>query len=223
VATFVLVHGAWGGGWEWREVARRLQRDGHEVSRVTLTGLGERSHLLTPDVDLDLHVQDVVAHLEFDDLRDVILVGHSYGGMVVTGAAERAPDRIAQLVYVDAFVPQDGESVLDLVPGAWASEWRAAARDGAVPPPEDPSYPPWYIARARPHPLAAFEKPLRIEGRSSGIPRSYVRCLRSVVPLEPIAERIAGWPRSDIDTAHDAQVDDPQRLAELLSRAAAAT
>src|SRR5581483_12288456 len=116
----------WGGGWEWREVARALEAKGHAVSRVTLTGLGERSHLLSPAVDLDTHVQDVVAHLELDDLRDVVLVGHSYGGMVVTGAADRVPERIARLVYVDAFVPNDGESLFDLLPPSFVSQLRAA-------------------------------------------------------------------------------------------------
>lgn len=219
MATFVIVHGGWGGGWEWRDVARLLQQESHDVSRVTLTGLGERSHLLSPAVNLDTHVEDVVRHLEFDDLSDVVLVGHSYGGMVVTGAADRVPERIAKLVYVDAFTPNDGESLFDLLPAEFVSHLRDSARDGAVPPPgDDPKYPAWYLERVRPHPLAAFEQPLRVDGRAPSIPRSFIRCLQSDIPLD--LTRVADWPTSEIDTHHDAQVYDPDGLARLLSRAA---
>lgn len=109
--SYVLVHGAWGGSWDWKEIDRRLRADGHDVYRPSLTGLGERVHLATPDTDLTTHINDVVNAILFEDLHDVILMGHSYGGMVVTGVAEKIPDRIKAMVYVDAFVPEDGESL----------------------------------------------------------------------------------------------------------------
>jgi pimeloyl-ACP methyl ester carboxylesterase len=223
MATVVIVHGAFGGGWEWREVARLLQGEGHEVIRTTLTGLGERSHLATATVDLDTHVKDVVQQLEFDDLRDVVLVGHSYGGMVVTGAADRVPERIARIVYVDAFVPRDGESLFDLAGPDVTGFLRGSAVDGLVPPPGGtPSqYPAWYVERSRPHPLACFEQPIRLEGRAEAIPRSYVRCLQSDVPLDRCVTRAreAGWAMAEIDTHHDAQVAEPAELARLLTAA----
>jgi pimeloyl-ACP methyl ester carboxylesterase len=223
MATFVIVHGAFGGGWEWREVARLLQAEGHEVVRPTLTGLGARSHLATATVDLEAHVEDVVQHLEFDDLRDVVLVGHSYGGMVVTGAADRVPERIERIVYVDAFVPQDGESVFDLAGPEVTGFLRGSAVDGLVPPPGDTpaQYPAWYVERSRPHPLACFEKPIRLEGRGEAIPRSYVKCLQSDVPLDRSVARAreAGWAMAEIDTHHDPQVADPAEVARLLDAA----
>jgi len=223
MATFTIVHGGWGGGWEWRDVEMLLRARGHGVTRPTLTGLGERAHLLSPSVDLDTHVEDVVRHLEFEGLQDVVLCGHSYGGMVVTGVADRVPARITQLVYVDGFVPREGESLLDLLPAEWVSMVRDSATDGRVPPPgEDPAYPPWYVERVRHHPLAAFEQPLRLSGRGDAIPRSYIRCLQSDAPLASSIERArsAGWTMLEIAAQHDAQVDDPVGLAELLSAAA---
>src|SRR5690349_6349785 len=116
MATFVLVHGAWHGGWCWRKLSPLLAAQGHEVFAPTLTGLGERSHLAGPEVGLAVHVQDVASLLEFEDLREVILVGHSYGGMVLAGVAGRAAERLSQLVYLDAYVPRHGQSMVDLVP-----------------------------------------------------------------------------------------------------------
>jgi pimeloyl-ACP methyl ester carboxylesterase len=224
VAVFVIVHGGWGGGWEWKEVGRLLAERGHHVSRVTLTGLGERSHLFSSAVDLDTHVEDVVQHLAFEDLRDVVLVGHSYGGMVVTGVADHLPERIGRLVYVDGFVPVDGDSLLDLLPGDFADALHGSAVDGRVPPPgDDPGYPRWYIDRVAGHPLAAFEQPLRLEGRAQPIPTTYIRCTESDVPLDSSIERAqaAGWTVRELATRHDAQVFDPVGLTVLLSDAAA--
>ncbi|MGH7860970.1 MAG: alpha/beta fold hydrolase, partial [Candidatus Dormibacteraceae bacterium] len=114
MATFVIVHGAWGGAWSWnRFIVPLLREAGHDARAVTRTGLGERSHLASPDVDLDTHVQDVVNVLFYEDLREVVLVGHSYGGMVITGVADRCPERLSRLVYLDAAVPSDGMSISD--------------------------------------------------------------------------------------------------------------
>jgi pimeloyl-ACP methyl ester carboxylesterase len=226
MATLVIVHGGWGGGWEWRDVERLLRADGHEVSRVTLTGLGERAHLLSTSVNLDTHVEDVVRHIQAEDLHGVILVGHSYGGMVVTGVADRVPERIAGLVYVDAFVPRDGESLLDLLPDDFAGHVRASAVDGRVPPPgEDPRYPRWYLDRVGDHPLAAFEQPLRRDRHDNGVAATYIKCTESDVPLDSSVDRAktAGWTMRELATGHDAQVFDPDGLAELLRAAAAAS
>jgi pimeloyl-ACP methyl ester carboxylesterase len=224
VAVFVIVHGGWGGGWEWKEVDRLLRERGHDVSRVTLTGLGERSHLFSPAVDLDTHVQDVVEHLTFDDLDDVALVGHSYGGMVVTGVADRVPERIGRLVYVDAFVPVDGESLFDLLPGGFVDGLRGLAVDGRVPPPaDDTAHPRWCLDRVSDHPLAAFEQALRLASRRPAIPTTYIRCTESDIPLDSSIERAAaaGWTMRELATGHDAQVFDPVGLTALLSDAAA--
>ena len=107
MTTFVLIHGAWHGGWCWKKVSPILREAGHETYSPTLTGLGERSHLLSRDIDLNCHIQDVVNVLEYKGLKDVVLVGHSYAGMVITGVADRCPERLAQLVYLDAFAPQN--------------------------------------------------------------------------------------------------------------------
>ena len=116
MANFVLVHGAWVGGWCWRSNAQALRRAGHEVYTPTLTGLGERSHLLSPSINLDTHVTDILNVFQHEELSDVVLVGHSYGGMVVTGVADVLPDNIKSLVYLDAFVPENGQSLLSLLP-----------------------------------------------------------------------------------------------------------
>src|SRR3954452_4236427 len=110
-ATFVLVHGAWHGGWCWKRLTPLLRAAGHEVVVPTLTGLGERSHLLTPEVGLDTHIRDITAVLKYEDLHNVVLIGHSYGGMVIAGVAEEVPERIAQLVYLDAFLPDNGKAL----------------------------------------------------------------------------------------------------------------
>src|SRR3954452_9415811 len=114
--TYVLVHGAWGGGWQWAPVAERLRAQGHRVFTPTQTGLGERKHLLSRDITIDTFVEDIVNMLEAEDLRDVVLVGHSFGGISITGAADRVPDRIRHLVYLDALIVQGGQSVFDGMP-----------------------------------------------------------------------------------------------------------
>src|SRR5262249_51762833 len=144
MATYVLVHGGGHGGWCYQRVARILREAGHEGSAPTLAGLGERSHLLRPDVDLDMHIRDVTAVLHYEDLRDVILVGHSYGGMVITGAADRASDRVGRLVYLDAANPANGESLVDVSgPGILSTRPAGEVGDGVelvlLPSKTDPS------------------------------------------------------------------------------------
>lgn len=226
MASFVIVHGGFGGGWEWRAVEECLREQGHDVTRPTLSGLGERSRVAA-DADLDTHIEDVVQHLYFERLADVVLVGQSYGGMVVTGVADRVPESIAALVYVDAFVPRDGESLFDLVPPEMAAFFRGSAVDGAVPPPSGApaGYPDWYIERGRPHPLACFDQAIALTNDAQTIPTTYIKCTRSDIPLDSSVARAreAGWTMREIDTHHDAQIADPGGLAELLSAAAAAS
>src|ERR1700757_751905 len=114
--TFVLVHGAWAGSVVWRQLEPRLRGAGHEVYAPTLTGIGERKHLLSRDIDLDTHIEDVIGVIDEEDLSDIVLVGHSYGGMVITGVADRVPEKVASLVYLDAFVPESGQSLLNVLP-----------------------------------------------------------------------------------------------------------
>ena len=115
MATFLIAHGAWSGGWAWKKIRRRLGARGHQVFTPTYTGLGERAHLARREFGLDTHIQDVLGVLEYEDLSDVVLLGHSYGGMVATGVADRAPQRLRRLAYLDAFAPRDGQALLDLV------------------------------------------------------------------------------------------------------------
>ncbi len=223
MATFVLVHGGWGGGWEWREVERLLRTQGHEATRLTLTGLGERTHLSSPAVTLATHVEDVVRHFEFEGLTDAVLCGQSYGGMVVTGAAERIPDRLRCVVYIDAFVPYDGESLFDLLPPNWTSMLRSSVVDGIVPVPFSfdetaAKYGAWYAERTVGMPVGAFEQAVEVGGRSETVRRCYIRCVDDDAPVEASAERAraAGWDYRELAASHDAQVDDPAGLAELL-------
>lgn len=229
MATFVIAHGAWGGGWAWMKVRPLLRAAGHDVFTPTYTGLGERAHLLSPEVDLDTHVRDVLGVLACEDLRDVVLVGHSYGGMVATGVAAQAADRVGSLVYVDAFAPHDGECLLDLTePGARERFETLAAAEGFgwLAPASGPSHPHRPGPdRRHPHPLACFRQPLRYDPAAlAGIPRTYVRCTEPAMPgLERSAERArteAGWRYVEMATDHNPQFTEPEALTAILLEAA---
>lgn len=165
MATFVLVHGGWSGAHGWRAVRRLLTAGGHEVSTPSLTGIGERVHLVSPQVDLTTHVQDVVNHLLFEDIRDVVMVGYSYGGAVVTASLSHVADRIRELVYLDAFVPADGDTVAGLS-GRDRSPVIGLGDDWLVPPLDrhydDPAEAAWQVARRVPHPLRCFTEAVRL-------------------------------------------------------------
>ena len=222
MATYVTVHGAWDGAWFWRPVARHLQAAGHEAFTATLTGSGERAHLARRDVDLATHVEDVVNVLRYEDLRGVILVGHSYGGMVITGVAERAPERLAKLVYLDAFVPQDGQALADLFPPevvAWLEERARTLGDGWRVPPDPPD-----ADRRTDFPLAALRQPLAVrDPQAARLPRAYVACAESRgVPLFAHFEaaearaRAEGWDVRELPTGHVPMQTMPRELAGLL-------
>ena len=239
MATYVLVHGGAHGGWCYRYVAAILRDAGHEVYTPTLTGLGERAHLLGPDIDLDTHITDVVAVLRYEDLRDVILVGHSYGGMVITGVADRATDRVGHLVYLDAATPADGQSLAELAaPLMNAARARARVVDGVElvlypgtePMPNygvtDPEAIAWMAERLTPHPFRCFEQPLRLANEAAvrKIPETQIVCTSTLATRDPARmepARAAGrlW---DIDTGHDLMITAPEKVAELLLRVAQA-
>jgi pimeloyl-ACP methyl ester carboxylesterase len=206
MATIVIVPAAFHGGWRWKEVRAALQAAGHEVYALTLTGLGERSHLATPEIGLDTHTQDVVNVLEYEDLRDVVLIGQSYSGMVLTAVADRAADRLARLIYVDAFLPRDGECLLDLFSAATRAAWEERARqdgEGWRVPPWSP--PDW---RSSPQPLKTVQQPLRLTGPGSRtVPGAYVHCTvkAGVDDLARSADRARerGWPVYELATGHN--------------------
>src|SRR4029453_13164243 len=174
MATFVLVHGAWHGGWCWKRVAALLRQAGHEVFAPTLTGLGERAHLMSAAIDLHTHIQDILNVLQWEELSDVVLCGHSYGGMVISGVADRVPERIPSLVYVDAFVPRDGQSLVDQMSPEGTNRMREGARtagDGWRIPPisaarfnDAPENQEWVDRQSVPHPLRTFEEKIRLTG-----------------------------------------------------------
>jgi pimeloyl-ACP methyl ester carboxylesterase len=231
MATFVLVHGAWHGGWCWKKVAPLLRAVGHDVYTPTLTGLGERVHLASPDICLTTHIQDVVNVLAYEDLREVILVGHSYGGMVITGVADHLPERLAHLVYLDAFVPRDGECLLDLFPETARKDTLARARregDGWRSPPQHEEQPfgvtapadcAWVSGKLTPHPVKSWTEPVRRANPVAlALPRTFIECTATGW-FRSFAERArseAGWTYRELPTGHDAMVTMPQELADRL-------
>lgn len=236
MATFVLVHGGWHGGWCWQRVAPLLRAAGHAVWAPTLTGLADRAHALTRDTGLATHVADVARLLAFEELTGVVLVGHSYGGMVTTGVAAAAPDRLAALVYLDAMVPADGQSVFDLLPparGAFLREQANARGDGwRVPPPspaalgiDDGTEARWLAGKLTDHPLRAFQEPSAQPGPAPDLPRTYVHCTDGpIVPsFAPFAARFRhdpGWAYHELATGHDAMLSEPRAVADRLLAAA---
>lgn len=231
--TFVLVHGVWHGGWCWSRVAEPLRARGHRVTTPTHTGLGERSHLLSKAITMDTFVEDIVNHLVFENLHDVILVGHSFGGAPITGAADRVPERIAKLIYLDGAVMEDGETWFGLLPPEIAADRKrqAAEATGGVSLPvapaasfgvTDPNDAAFLEGRLTPHPLATFSTPLRLANPAgNNLPAHYIRCTDpEYVPakLGLGRARDKGWPVSELETGHDAMVIAPQATADLLER-----
>lgn len=222
--TFVIVHGAWGGGWDWRAVDSLLTRRGHKVVRVTLTGLGERHHLASPNVGLYTHIDDVVNRILWDDMRDVILLGHSYGGMVITGVADRVPNRIKRLIYLDAMLPDSGESVMLLQSAdtGRANFIRSLTRG-------DYTVPVWVqdttvIPRDVPMSLRTFTDTLRlVNPRRLQVPSSYILTYEPQVtpdPFQRFADRAAarGWTVHKMQADHIPERTNPTALVALLER-----
>jgi pimeloyl-ACP methyl ester carboxylesterase len=228
-ATFLVCHGAWSAGWAWKKMHPLMAAAGHRLVTPTYTGLGEREHLADPSNDLETHIQDILAVIKYEDLRDIVLIGHSYGGMVATGVADHARDRIAQLIYLDAFVPRDGQSLFDLLPPEAVRHMRENAKAGdgwRVPPnptPPDTSDADlkWIAERRLPQSIKCFEMPLPLSGAGTAMPRSYIYCTRTSAadPFQRFAERAqseAGWRYFEIDASHSPHVTAPGTLAALL-------
>ena len=221
--TIVIVHGAWGGSWAFRQVDDLLVARGYRVYRPSLTGQGERSHLASPDVGLSTHVQDVVNTILFEDLHDVILVGHSYGGMVITGVADRVPDRIKRLIYVDAFLPEDGESAMTLV-GDRSAWLKPMIKDGFLIPPwvKPDQAPPKDV----PQSLKTFTEPIVLKNSAARkLPATYILTVdKGKEPKDDDfasqAERAKakGWTVLQLEADHNAQWSAPVELVEMLSK-----
>jgi len=232
MATFLLVHGAWHGGWCWRRTATILRARGHDVFTPTLTGLGERAHLLTPGTNLSTHIEDITALIEAEEIEDIILCGHSYSGAIIANVADRQPSRIAALVFLDAFIPQPGRSLLDLD----APERQEAilsrvveTEKGAVLPPApaviyalaSESDREWVDRRCTPHPLVPFKDANELTGAWRSVRRlAYISTERFQPPdFRDIAAGLAGDPLftcQSITAGHDAMLDEPERLADML-------
>jgi pimeloyl-ACP methyl ester carboxylesterase len=218
MATIVIVPAAFSGSWLYKEVRVGLQAAGHEVYALTLTGLGERSHLATPEVDLDTHTQDVVNVLEYEDLRDVVLVGHSYSGMVLSAVADRAADRLARLVYLDAVLPRDGECMFDSLSPEARGSWEERAQQLG----EGWRVPPWNPSDRRmvPMPLKPTQQPLRLSGTGSRtVPGTFIHCTAKsgVDAFVPVASRARerGWPVYELATGHNPLSTEADRTALL--------
>ena len=237
MSTFVLVHGAWGGAWIWRRVLGPLRAAGHEVHAVTLTGDGERAHLRRADISLQTHIDDVLGLIDAEELREVVLVGHSYGGMVITGVADallaRGPGHVKQLVYVDAMVPVPGEGWGQGHPAeiVQARTALAQANRNALPPPDPIDFGlteddrAWLLRRQVPHPFGMYRVPLHFDGaRWARVPRCFVDCTRPAYrTIDAMRARVrsqAGWQIVEIATGHCPMVSAPQALLAVLKTVA---
>jgi pimeloyl-ACP methyl ester carboxylesterase len=220
--TYVIVHGAWGGSWDWHVVDSMLTARGNVVYRPSLTGLGERVHLASTNVGLATHIDDVVNTIVWENLHDVVLVGHSYGGMVITGVADRIPDRIGRLIYLDAFVPESGESVLGLMDSSGAAFFRSNTRDGYI-------VPPWVtdlsvIPRDVPQPLHTFSDTLRLSNPAGRrVPATYILTVepgQTPDAFQRYADRAAarGWPVERLQADHIPERSARVALVALLER-----
>ena len=233
----VLVHGAWGGAWIWRRVLGPLRSAGHEVHAATLTGDGERAHLLDPGIRLATHVADVVGLVQAEELSDVVLVGHSYGGMVVTGAADRLlqqqPRAVRHIVYIDAMVPLPGEGWGDQhSPEVVAARTAAAlANNHALPPPDPADFGitgpdrDWLLRRQVAHPFGPYRDPLHFDGeRWAALPRSFIDCVQPAYPtIAAMRQRVRSLPGFrvlEMQTGHCPMVSEPAALVQHLLAAA---
>jgi pimeloyl-ACP methyl ester carboxylesterase len=230
MTTFVLVHGAWSGSHSFRKVRPLIRAAGHDVFTPCLTGLGARVHLSSPQVDLSTHVADVANLVLYEDLRDIVLLGYSYGGMVVTGALAHIADHVSHLVYLDAFLPGDGQSLDDLVglrrPGGVIGvgpEWLVAPPERTI---EDADEAAWWAARRSAHPIACFTDPVRLPQRLEEYPftRTYIKATGEPRPAGNGAFWVAGdhakespaWRYREIATNHMIPINRPEEMTELL-------
>jgi len=230
--TFVLVHGAWHGGWCWSRVADRLRGAGHRVFTPTLTGLGERKHLISKDITLDTFTMDIVNVIEMEEVTDIVLVGHSFGGSPISGVADTMPERIQHLVYLDSLIVEPGKSPFDsLPPDVVAARLKAAQETSggvSLPSPpasafgiSDPEDIEWLTRRLTPHPLGTYTSPLNIKGPiGNNLPCTYLSC---VDPAYPALNSSRDWAKTqkgfnyvELNSGHDAMVSAPDELTKML-------
>ena len=228
MATFVLVHGGFHGGWCYSRVAGLLRALGHDVFTPTLSGVGERAHLAAQAINLETHVEDVAALFRTEDLTDVILCGHSYGGVVITGVAGQVGERIRTLFYLDASIPDDGQSLFDVIgPEATLAILQLAGETGSMVQPLDASFfhvnaddAAWVDRQCTPHPIGCFVQRLRFTGKEALVPnRTYVLADRFESVTRSIYNRVRelpDWKTATVDCGHDIMIDDPKAVAALL-------
>jgi len=227
--TFVLVHGAWHGGWCWRRVCDLLEKQGHKVFTPTMTGLGERSHLMSKDVVLDTHIADIVNVIKWEDLSGICLVAHSYGGFPVSGALEQVLDRVSSVVFVDAFLPENGQKSLDVASEFSRKGTLEAVAKGEVsrPAPKAETFHvneqdrAWVDSKLTPQPVGVALQPIKLTGARERIAKKTY--IRAPVYPQPAFDRYhaakkadASWRTYEVDGGHDVMVDRPQRLVEIL-------
>ena len=233
---YVLVHGAWHGGWCWGRVAKRLRAAGHRVFTPTLTGLGDRAHLIAPHVGLATHVEDVIATLEMEDLSDVVLVGHSFGGAVIGGVVDARADRIRHLIFLDALLMQSGQSPFSQLPREMVEARKAGAiktsslfgETLAMPPPPPSAFgitdaqdTAFVASRLRPHPIKTYEDSLALKRPlGAGRPTTYIACTnpfyQAMAPERQWVKAQPDWVYRELATGHDAMILVPDALAEML-------
>lgn len=228
-STVLVAHGAWSAGWVWRKMHPLMTASGHRLITPTYTGLGERAHLATPTVDLNTHVEDILGVIRTEELKDFVLLAHSYGGMVGTAVADRVPELIRKVIYLDAFVPRDGQSLLSLQPAAARQSMRDAVKAGdgwrvqPNPPPPDTSAEDakWIGAHRMPQPFKCFDTPVKLANGDMKIPRAYIYCTRKTAAdtFGQFAERARRekWSYHEIDASHSPHVTAPEALSTLLS------
>jgi len=235
-SPIVLVHGLHGGSWVWRYVTPLLTARGFEVVTPTLTGTGDRAHLLSREITLETHIEDIIATIEMCDLQNVLLVGHSYGGLVVTCVADRLASRIRHMLYLDALVGLDGKTGFDILPPAMAQIRRERVRaSGAniafpVPPLAAITFPEgarkeWFVSHLRPHPIGTYQTPVRLSKPvGAGLPVTYIAyenpALASIEPSRAYAREQNGWHYRSETLPHDAEVIYPKRVASLIAELA---
>jgi pimeloyl-ACP methyl ester carboxylesterase len=227
--TFLVCHGAWSGGWSWKNMFALMQAAGYRLLVPTYTGLGERTHLAHPLIDLETHIRDILNVIEYEDLRDFVLLGHSYGGMVATGVADRVGDRINQVIYLDAFVPKNGQCLLDFLSDSERQRMRDLTQSGdawRVPPNPVAADTPaedieWLTERRAPMPIKCFQMGLKLQNGETILPRSYIYAKR-ITPADTFgqfarhAKSAAGWRSFEIDASHAPNITAPEALMKVL-------
>ncbi|MFI6309858.1 alpha/beta fold hydrolase [Nocardia fusca] len=230
MSSIVLVSGAWHGGWCWQRVTPLLRAAGHDVFTPTLTGVSDNAHVLGPSVGLDTHIDDITRLVDFYALSDVILVGHSYAGQVITGVADRRPEVISQRIYLDAFVGNNGDAAIDLLPEAVAEHYKESVEgqgEGWLIPTRaldvlgvhDPEDLAWLTPRLTPHPWKTYTDRLTVSGAVDSVPASFIECTDWMRVFRPYAEKAAdaGFVTREVATGHEAMVTAPHELARVLT------